>query len=154
MGRRLCGTKEVQSPRRSLSRAWTSRRRDVQAWDSGSVISGMPETTCLLNAENVWSNRICLGSIRKCMGRRICSTKEIQSARRSLPRASFHVEGKYRLGSWVSKQREEKTPCLLNAESGWMPSDLFGTRSKVHGKRLCGVKEVQGARKALPRART
>ena len=46
-----------------------------------------------------------------------------------------HVEGTFKLGRWVSNSAAIKTQCLLNAGSGWMPSDLFGTRAKVHGKK-------------------
>ena len=47
-----------------------------------------------------------------------------------------HVEGTFKLGQWVSNSApEQKTLCPLNGSSGWMQSDLFGTRSKGHGKK-------------------
>ena len=31
-----------------------------------------------------------------------------------------HVEGTFKLGQWVSSQRQEEKPCSLNAGSGWI----------------------------------
>ena len=36
---------------------------------------------------------------------------------------------------WVTSV-EPEAPCLLNAENGWKQSDLFGTRSKLHGNKV------------------
>ena len=75
-------------------------------------------------------HRICVGSTRKYMGRRLCSANDFQGARGSLSRAQLHVEGTFKLGKWVSVQRRNRDTCPLNVSNGWMPSDLFGIRLK------------------------
>jgi Helicase conserved C-terminal domain len=44
-----------------------------------------------------------------------------------------HREGILRLGEWSVYSAILKTQCLLNADSGWMQSDLFGTHTKALG---------------------
>ena len=68
-----------------------------------------------------------MGSVRRCLGRGLCSANDVQSARGSLHTyLKVHVEGTFKLGTWVGRQRQIKTKCPLNAGSGWMQSDLFG----------------------------
>ena len=71
------------------------------------------------------------------VGGRLCSANDVQSPRRSLSRAStFMSKARSSLGGGSVNSDETKIRCPLNAGSDWMPSDLFGIRTKVHGKKV------------------
>jgi hypothetical protein len=47
-----------------------------------------------------------------------------------------HIEGPFKLGSWVRVQRVNKNKFPLNARNVWIMLDLIGVCSKVHGKKV------------------
>ena len=64
------------------------------------------------------------------MGRRLCSAKTFKAREGHCRVPDNHVEGTFKLGTWVGVQRKYQDVMPLNGSSVWMPSALFGIARK------------------------
>ena len=151
-GKKVCGTKDVQSPRGSLPRACRSRRRNVQRLEGGLDNQRRNRHRCPLNASSGWMPSDLFGThARSAWEEGFAALKKFKAREGHCLVPDGHVEGTFKLGQWVRYSATLKTVCPLNASNVCMPSDLFGMRGKSMGGGLCGAKEVsKPARVTVP----